>query len=211
MHGYDIVDHNTLNPEIGTEADYNALSQALQSHGMGQVLDVVPNHMGVASDDNAWWMDVLENGPGSPYASFFDIDWMPLKPDLAYKVLLAHSGRPVRQSARRAAARPVVRGGGLLAALFRPPPADRAAFLGDDPQPADRRTQRAARATNTRSCSSIKASSRRSAILPPRNETDPEKVSERRREKEVIKRRLAELVDRLPRGQHVPSGECGAL
>ena len=75
---------------------------------MGQVLDIVPNHMGVASDDNAWWMDVLENGPGSPYASFFDIDWMPLKPDLAYKVLLAHSRRSVRQSARRAAARAVV-------------------------------------------------------------------------------------------------------
>ena len=88
MHGYDIVDHNALNPEIGSEADYNSLTQALQAQGMGQILDVVPNHMGVASDDNAWWMDVLENGPGSPYASFFDIDWMPLKPDLAYKVLL---------------------------------------------------------------------------------------------------------------------------
>src|SRR5580704_2243241 len=78
MHGYDIVDHNSFNLEIGSEADYNALTAALQAHGMGQVLDVVPNHMGVASDDNAWWMDVLENGPASPYASFFDIDWMPL-------------------------------------------------------------------------------------------------------------------------------------
>src|SRR5580704_11431259 len=63
MHGYDIVDHNAFNPEIGSEADYNSLTQALQAQGMGQILDVVPNHMGVASDDNAWWMDVLENGP----------------------------------------------------------------------------------------------------------------------------------------------------
>ena len=74
-HGYDITNHQAFNPEIGTEADYDALCEALEAHGMGQILDIVPNHMGVAGNDNQWWRDVLENGPASPYAGFFDIAW----------------------------------------------------------------------------------------------------------------------------------------
>ena len=74
-HGYDITNHQALNPELGTAADYEALCQALRAHGMGQVLDIVPNHMGIAGKDNQWWHDVLENGPSSPYAGFFDIAW----------------------------------------------------------------------------------------------------------------------------------------
>ncbi|HEX9899066.1 MAG TPA: alpha-amylase family glycosyl hydrolase, partial [Candidatus Methylomirabilis sp.] len=88
MHGYDIADHNRLNPEIGTEEDYAGLADALRARGMGQVLDLVPNHMGIAAGCNRWWNDVLENGPSSPYAEFFDIDWDPVKPQLANKVLL---------------------------------------------------------------------------------------------------------------------------
>jgi len=88
MHGYDIVDHNSLNPEVGTSEELDEFVRDLHFHGISQILDVVPNHMGVAGDDNAWWLDVLEDGPSSLYASFFDIDWMPLKPDLANKVLL---------------------------------------------------------------------------------------------------------------------------
>src|SRR5574341_92331 len=87
-HGYDIADHNRLNPEIGTEEDYERLVAALQARGMGQILDVIPNHMGIAAACNPWWNDVLENGPGSPYAGFFDIDWDPVKRQLANKVLL---------------------------------------------------------------------------------------------------------------------------
>ncbi len=88
-HGYDIVDHNQLNPEIGTEAELDQLVQALHAHGMGQVLDIVPNHMGVMGADNGWWLDVLENGPASVYADFFDIDWHPLNNTmLSGKVLL---------------------------------------------------------------------------------------------------------------------------
>src|SRR5215217_2505867 len=70
-HGYDITNHQTFNPELGTADDYEALCQALQRHDMGQVLDIVPNHMGVAGNDNQWWQNVLENGPASPYAGFF--------------------------------------------------------------------------------------------------------------------------------------------
>src|SRR5438067_2158468 len=57
-HGYDISDHRVLNPEIGAEEDYNALVAALREHGMGQLLDIVPNHMGIADNDNVWWNDV---------------------------------------------------------------------------------------------------------------------------------------------------------
>jgi (1->4)-alpha-D-glucan 1-alpha-D-glucosylmutase len=96
-HGYDIVDHRALNPEIGTSADFETFVAALRAHGMGQIADVVPNHMGVLRADNAWWLDVLENGPASEYARFFDIDWMPLDPALRGKVLLPvladHYGR----------------------------------------------------------------------------------------------------------------------
>ena len=88
MHGYDISNHNALNPEIGTTEDYTALTGAIREHGMGHLLDIVPNHMGIAEARNPWWADVLENGPSSPYAAFFDIDWHPLKRELAGKVLL---------------------------------------------------------------------------------------------------------------------------
>jgi (1->4)-alpha-D-glucan 1-alpha-D-glucosylmutase len=86
-HGYDIVDHNRLNPEIGSEADFQALVDALHAHEMGLILDFVPNHMGVGSD-NVWWLDVLEWGQGSPFAIFFDINWDAVRPDLKGRVLL---------------------------------------------------------------------------------------------------------------------------
>lgn len=88
MHGYDIIDHNALNPEIGTPEDYEEFVSELHRHGMGQILDIVPNHMGVMGSDNAWWLDVLENGQASDYAPFFDIDWDPIKDELQGKVLI---------------------------------------------------------------------------------------------------------------------------
>jgi (1->4)-alpha-D-glucan 1-alpha-D-glucosylmutase len=87
-HGYDVVDHDALNPEIGTEADLDALVAALQAHGMGLMLDLVPNHMGVLKADNHWWLDVLEHGQASRYAGYFDIDWNPASDELAGKVLI---------------------------------------------------------------------------------------------------------------------------
>ena len=88
-HGYDIIDHGSLNPEIGSTEDYNAFVAALKENGLEQILDTVPNHMGVASNDNAWWNDVLENGPASRYAAYFDIAWgASSRPELHDKVLL---------------------------------------------------------------------------------------------------------------------------
>ena len=87
-HGYDIIDHQSLNPEIGTREELEAFVAALHANRMGQILDIVPNHMGVLGADNAWWLDVLENGQGSVYARFFDIDWRPANPDLVNRVLV---------------------------------------------------------------------------------------------------------------------------
>ena len=87
-HGYDIIDHNRLNPEIGSEADFRSLVDALQAHGMGLILDFVPNHMGVGGSDNAWWLDVLEWGQDSPFAAYFDINWNASRTDLKGRVLL---------------------------------------------------------------------------------------------------------------------------
>ena len=74
-HGYDIVDHDRLNPELGGEEGFARLSAALKENDIGLILDFVPNHMGVGHADNAWWLDVLEWGQRSPYAATFDIDW----------------------------------------------------------------------------------------------------------------------------------------
>ncbi len=91
-HGYDIVDHNAINPELGGEPALHRLMAALRAHEMGLILDIVPNHMGVGGADNAWWLDVLEWGRASPYAGFFDIDWDPPDPSLRGKVLAPFLG-----------------------------------------------------------------------------------------------------------------------
>lgn len=88
MHGYDVVAHDEINPELGGRAGFDRFTDTLAAHAMGLLLDLVPNHMGVMGADNAWWMDVLENGPCSLYAQHFDIDWQPLNPELAGKVLV---------------------------------------------------------------------------------------------------------------------------
>lgn len=74
-HGYDIVDHNAINPELGGEEAFQRFTDVLRANDMGLILDFVPNHMGVHFADNAWWLDVLEWGKLSPYAKAFDIDW----------------------------------------------------------------------------------------------------------------------------------------
>jgi malto-oligosyltrehalose synthase len=91
-HGYDITDYNALNPEIGDAADFDAMVAALARHGMGQILDIVPNHMGIGRADNTWWLDVLEWGRGSPYADYFDIGWNAPNPNLSGKLLLPFLG-----------------------------------------------------------------------------------------------------------------------
>jgi (1->4)-alpha-D-glucan 1-alpha-D-glucosylmutase len=86
-HGYDIVNHNRLNPEIGDEEEFRALVAVLRERDMGLIVDIVPNHMGIGSA-NAWWLDVLEWGEASPYARYFDINWNAARADLKGRVLL---------------------------------------------------------------------------------------------------------------------------
>jgi (1->4)-alpha-D-glucan 1-alpha-D-glucosylmutase len=88
MHGYDVCDYNELNPELGTEEDFAELVDALHDHGMGLVLDIVPNHMGIGVPENRWWWDVLTWGQSSPFAEYFDIDWESPAPQLRGKVLV---------------------------------------------------------------------------------------------------------------------------
>ena len=87
-HGYDICDHALLNPELGSEQDFNEWSAALNQRQMGLILDFVPNHMGLDASANPWWHDVLQHGKGSSYADYFDIDWDPAEPDLKGRILL---------------------------------------------------------------------------------------------------------------------------
>ena len=86
-HGYDIIDHGRINPEIGSREEYEQFVAVLEQNSMAMILDVVPNHMGVGSD-NQWWMDVLENGEASKYGDFFDINWQPHQQDLVGRLLL---------------------------------------------------------------------------------------------------------------------------
>jgi (1->4)-alpha-D-glucan 1-alpha-D-glucosylmutase len=96
-HGYDVTDPSRLNPELGTEEEFDNLSRQLQAHGMGLLLDIVPNHM-AASSENPWWMDMLEEGPGSAYAAYFDVDWHPPSRFLDNRILLPLLGTAYAQA-----------------------------------------------------------------------------------------------------------------
>ena len=98
-HGYDVLDYSRQNLELGGPEGHDRLCKALGEAGLGQILDIVPNHMSIAGRDNKWWWDVLENGQSSRYAGYFDVDWQPLESKLRDKILLPilgdHYGREI--------------------------------------------------------------------------------------------------------------------
>lgn len=194
-HGYDIVDHSTINPEIGTLDELRALRSALREHDMGLIADVVPNHMSNTPRLNAWWQDVLENGPSSSFAAYFDIDWMPLKPDLANKVLLPMLGDQLGKVLEDGQL--VVRygAGSFWLEYFehRFPLGPRSYALILEPSLAKLESQLGRDHPEMLELLSILTSLRN---LPHRTETNPDRLAERRREKEIVKRRLHELVER---------------
>ncbi|HEY1888448.1 MAG TPA: malto-oligosyltrehalose synthase [Roseiarcus sp.] len=96
VHGYDVADHNQLNPELGTEDDFASMIDAFRRQGLGRILDIVPNHMGVWGADNPLWLDVLEWGPYSQYAGWFDIDWSAQDGKLLAPLLGAQYGEELR-------------------------------------------------------------------------------------------------------------------
>ncbi len=99
-HGYDVADASTLNPELGTDEDWRALSRELRRRGMGILLDIVPNHMGIGSE-NPYWTDVLTHGQAARYAHWFDIDWEPPQRALRGRVLLPVLGGELREVIER--------------------------------------------------------------------------------------------------------------
>ncbi|MEW6375496.1 MAG: alpha-amylase family glycosyl hydrolase, partial [Thermodesulfobacteriota bacterium] len=194
LHGYDILDHNLLNPEIGTEEEYDAWIGELQKYGMGQVLDIVPNHMGISGNENQWWMDVLENGPSSIYANFFDIDWKPVKDELENKVLLPILGDQYGRILENQELTLTFEDGAFFIHYFERKlpvaPISYARILTFRIDELEKRM--GSHPFHFQELLSILTALEH---LPPRTEKDVDKMMERRREKEVIKRRLWNLYD----------------
>lgn len=192
-HGYDITDHRSLNPEIGSPKDFAAWTEMLKSHGMGLILDTVPNHMAVVGNENIWWNDVLENGPASPYAGFFDIAWSSSpRPELQGRILIPILGEAYGQVLEAQQLR-LHYGGGAFSVHyfdhhFPVAPRSYGLILGHRVEDLERRLGPEAPALHE--YQSILTAVKH---LPRSSETAPALVAERQREKEIIKRRLAAL------------------
>ncbi|MEX0715586.1 MAG: malto-oligosyltrehalose synthase [Planctomycetaceae bacterium] len=195
-HGYDVVDHTRIDPALGGNEEFAHLVAALHEHEMGLVMDIVPNHMGIVGE-NAHWNDVLENGACSPSAAWFDIDWDPINPLLKNRLLLPVLGDQYGRVLEAGDLRVEYDEGAFFVRYFdnrfpvdprtyeqilgRRLDAFRERLPGDDP-------------------SRLELESILTAIeyLPNYSETDPERIVERNREKEVVKNRLRRLVDAFP-------------
>ena len=196
-HGYDVSDHGRFNAALGTEAEYRAFTDALRARGMGQLIDVVPNHMGIAGSRNAWWSDVLENGPASPYASYFDIDWDPAEPGLEGKILLPILGDQFGRVLENGELTLEFRDGTFVVRYWETvlPVSPRSSALV-----LRLRLDELAKTLGEGSAHVLELTSIVTALthLPPRTETDPERLAERTRERQVIRRRLATLTAESP-------------
>ena len=194
MHGYDVTDHTRFNPEIGSEEQFVELAERLKQRGMGLVVDVVPNHMCITHPSNLWWWDVLENGPSSDYSRHFDIDWSPPKSELANKVLLPFLPDQFGLVLESQSIRALYDSGGFaldsLGTHFPLAPRSWAPLL-------ERTLVKAKEKLPDTDGHVLELESIITAIshLPPREDTDLARVRERQREKEVIRRRVAALVE----------------
>ena len=192
-HGYDVVDHGRVSRELGGDEGYARLCDAAARHGLGQLVDFVPNHMGVGPQ-NTWWMEVLENGPSSRYAYFFDVDWRPVKTELENKVLVPILGDQYGVVLENGELRLRREGGSFFITYYehRFPVAPRQV-----PQVLAHRLEELREKLGPREPSVWELESICTSLvkLAPRSEADPQKVAERAREKEVAKHRLAALCD----------------
>src|SRR3954452_20332521 len=193
LHGYDVSDPTQLNPEIGTHDDHAAWISAMHARGMGHVIDLVPNHMGIAKSANPWWLDVLENGASSRFARFFDIEWHPVKDELADKVLIPILGAQYGEALEHQELTLTYRDGAFFACYYDdtlPIAPDTYAMVLE----ADLEAWWAGHpGADADELLSIVTSSRN---LPARSDRTPEALATRAREKEIVKRRLAELAER---------------
>ena len=193
-HGYDINDHSALNPEIGSGDDYQRYVEALKRNGLGQIVDFVPNHMGIGPS-NPYWMDVLENGRASKYAQFFDIDWFPLKEELADKVLLPILGDQYGRILEKGDLKLNHLDGTFFFTYFE-------TRLPIDPRSygaiLKKALEMAGLTTGDDSRTELQSIITAAEHLPRRSETTPDKVEERDREKEIIKKRLKHFCEEHP-------------
>jgi (1->4)-alpha-D-glucan 1-alpha-D-glucosylmutase len=199
LHGYDITDHNKLNPVVGSREEYDSWVAELQAHSMGQMLDFVSNHVGIAEPLNEWWMDVLENGPSSRFAPYFDIDWHPLKSDLRDKVLLPILSDQYGRVLERGELQVFFEEGTfyLLYGERRLPIAP-----GTYRYVLDIALQNLAEHKDEDFYAELQSILTALEYLPKRTETDPKRIAERIREKEIIKRRLERRCAEARQVQH---------
>ena len=198
QHGYDITDHNSINPEIGTPEEFEAFVTEMKALGMGLILDIVPNHMGVGHGTNPWWQDVLENGPSSAHADFFDIDWSPLKEELEGKVLLPVLGAAYGDELEQGKLKVNFEAGSFYVAYYdRRFPIDPQTYpiifeqLGSlsEQRPEDQQWRE-------NDAPELQALARNFRELPPGSSTEPEAKSRRQRTIGVLKKQLCELAER---------------
>jgi (1->4)-alpha-D-glucan 1-alpha-D-glucosylmutase len=184
-HGYDIVDHSKLNEELGGAPAHARLVERLMALDLGEVLDIVPNHMALAGRANCWWWGVLENGPSSRYARYFDIDWNPPDPRLFAMVLMPilgdHYGRTLEAGELR-----IEREGGSFLVRYH----DHEAPLS--PRSLDGLLERAAEHAG---CDKLQALARALGDLPHAALTHPDSVAERHRGKGCLQQRLGKLCE----------------
>lgn len=197
-HGYDVVDHAHINEELGSRMDLEALSAAARKLGLGIIVDIVPNHMAVMTDANAWWMDVLENGRASRFAEFFDIDWNPGRESMRNRLLVPILGSTFGET---------IASGELQVALDTAAGAFELHYrehrLPLDPRHyplifADAREELAGWPADDPDRQDFDSLLDAFAALPDATDTNPESVERRNRDKEVNKRRLARLCERRP-------------
>jgi (1->4)-alpha-D-glucan 1-alpha-D-glucosylmutase len=196
-HGYDVCNHNEISQEAGGAEAHAAFVAAVRSHGLAHIVDFVPNHMGIGTGANAWWNDVLENGPSSPSARFFDIDWSPVKEELHAKLLLPILGDQYGRVLERGELQLLFRDGGLVLRYFE-------TELPINPRQAPRVYRRAAellkenKATDDPHLVEFLSIITSLENLPPYTVSDPQKMAVRQREKEVARGRLTRLTAEAP-------------
>ncbi|HYY53063.1 MAG TPA: alpha-amylase family glycosyl hydrolase, partial [Myxococcales bacterium] len=190
VHGYDVIDHGSINVELGGVEGYDRLSAALQEAGLGHVLDIVPNHMGLGSG-NALWLDLLENGPSAQSAKFFDVEWHPVKEELADKVLVPVLGDRYGAVLERGEIQLELHEGAFRVRyydhMFPVNPRSYGQILGYRIEDLEKKLGRSEALDELKSILFVLEH------MPSRHEKDPARLEERRREKEVVKRRVATL------------------
>ncbi len=196
LHGYSVTNPMAINPELGARSSFDSLVKRLKSRDMGLIIDIVPNHMAL-SYENPWWMDVLENGPGSPYAIFFDIDWHPPNRVLEGRVLLPILGKHYGRALEAQEIRLTLEEGGFFIRYFEHK------FSVDPKSYRDILSLRLAGLEDDLGASDpavigLKGLVTMSDHLPAHRLTSRKKAKERQRDKEIIKRSLWLLYQGTP-------------